>query len=414
MKPLHIAFFNRAFYPEVSATGQLLTELAEGLAKTHGCRVSVVAGLPQGTVPQSWKTPPRWRIFTKERFGEISILRAHSTSFSKKLFAGRVCNYLSYFASACLAGLYLEKPDVIIALTDPPVIGLAALLAARRFRAKLVISYRDLFPEVARLLNNFRNPFVENALHGVNRILIGQADKIIALGEAMRDRLVKEKGAPQEKVLIIRDWADAGVVPGEKQNPFAQAQGLSDKFVVMHAGNIGASQNLGILIEAAARLKELPNLIFLLIGDGVTRPALEKRAAELSLHNVRFLPYQPKKILSEVFASADCFIISLKPGLSGYIMPSKLYGILAAARPYVATVDEDCDVAHITQRYESGLLARQQDPADLAENLLRLYRDQDLRKRLGSNAGTAAKEFDQRNGIQAYYALCLDLSGRAS
>ncbi len=414
MKPLHIAFFNRAFYPEVSATGQLLTELAEDLANNYGCRVSVVAGMPQGSIFAPWSPPKKWHFVTKEEFGKITIFRARGSSFAKSVFAGRVCNYLTYFGSACVAAFRLEQPDVVIALTDPPVIGLAALMAARRFRAKLIISYRDLFPEVARLLKNFRNPFVETVLHQVNRILISQADRIIALGDAMQNRLVHEKGAPLEKVSIIPDWADASnLTPGPKQNPFSRAQQLENKFVVMHSGNIGASQNLEVLIEAADRLKNIPDLEFILIGEGLSKPALQSRAKDLSLSNVRFLPYQPKETLRDVFATADCFIVSLKTGLSGYIMPSKLYGILAAGRPCVAAVEETCDVAQITRRYQSGLLARQQDPADWAEKILCLYNNKPLAQKMGSNAALASENFSRARGVQAYYDLCCSLLSKS-
>lgn len=413
VKPLHIAFFNRAFYPEVSATGQLLTELAEDLANNYGCRVSVIAGMPQGLIFAPWSPKKEWRLVTKEQFGKITILRAHGSSFSKSIFAGRVCNYLTYFVSACVAGLRLEQPDVVIALTDPPVIGLAALLAARRHGAKMVMSYRDLFPEVARLLRNFRSPLIEWSLNQVNRILLDHSDRIVALGQAMRDKLVHEKNAALRKIVIIPDWADEEtIVPGLKKNPFSTANDIADKFVVMHAGNIGVSQNLGILIEAAACLKKIPNIQFVLVGDGVTKPALEARTKELSLQNIRFLPYQPKKALSDVFASADCFIISLKPGLAGYIMPSKLYGILAAGRPYVAVVEDRCDVAQITRRYQSGLLAKQEDPSDLAEKIMTFYQDQTLLKKMGGNAAIAALEFSRSQGTRNYYKLCCQLTNK--
>ena len=157
-----------------------------------------------------------------EQLGEITVLRARGLSFSKRHFSGRAANYLTYFASACLAGLRLEKPDVLIALTDPPIVGLAALLAARRSGCPLVISFRDLFPEVGRLLEDFRSPLVDWTLAQVNRILIRQADCLVALGEAMRSRLVLEKGAPPGKVVVIPDWSDTkALVPGPKRNPFS-------------------------------------------------------------------------------------------------------------------------------------------------------------------------------------------------
>jgi colanic acid biosynthesis glycosyl transferase WcaI len=385
--------------------------LAEGLARDHGCRISVITGVPQGQQVAGWAAPKGWRLITKEPLGEVTIFRAKGTRFPKHILLGRIVNYLTYFGSACLAGLQLERPDVVIALTDPPIIGLAALLTAKRFRCPVVISYRDIFPEVTRLIDGFHNPPVEWALQQVNRILVRQANRVVTLGEDMRSRLIQEKGAPPQKVAVIPDWADSALIaPGPKRNRFSLAHGLADSFVVMHSGNMGASQNLEVLLEAAALLKDLPNLLFVLIGDGVKKPSLQAQTEQLRLGNVRFFPYQPKEILSDVFACADCFIVSLKEGMAGYIMPSKIYGILAAGRPYIAAVEEACDVTRITHRYHCGLLAKPADPQDLAEKIQILYRDRVLAQRLGENARQAAYAFDRREGVRAYFNLCCELT----
>ncbi len=412
MKSLHIAFFNRAFSPEVSATGQLLTELARGLVEDHGARVSVVTGIPLGVIHGSWSPPHGWCLIGQERWKGISILRARGTSFSKRTLVGRMVNYLTYFGSACWAGLKLKHPDVVIALTDPPIIGLAALMAARRFRAKLVISYRDLFPEAARLLEVLRSPFIEKALRSINQILIRHADALVALGETMRRRLIEEKGAPASRVSVIPDWADCSAIrPVDKRNPFSLAHDLADCFVVMHAGNLGLSQNLDTLLAAADHLRDLPDLKVVLVGDGVRKASLQDQAKQRGLTQVQFLPYSPKEDLSNTFSAADCFIISLKPGLAGYIMPSKLYGILAAGRPYVAAVDDECDVARLTHEHQCGLVAKPGDPADLAEKIRLLYNDRSLLQRLGTNARDAASAFDRPKGVKAYWDLCCSLTG---
>ena len=411
MKRLHIAFFNRAFYPEVSATSQLLTELAEELSRNYGCSVSVVAGVPFQASIESWSPPKGWWLVSREELNGISILRGLGTHFSKRRFAGRVSNYLTYFASACMAGLRLERPDVVIALTDPPIVGLAALLAARRFHCPLVISYRDLFPEVGHLLEDFKSPPVDWVLTQVNRILIRHAAHLVALGEAMRDRLI-EKGAPPNRIAIIPDWADtSAIVPAEKKNPFSVHHGLVDRFVVMHSGNMGVSQNLEMLVETAGLLKTIPDLVFVFIGEGLKKAPLQTLVKRSGLANVLFLPYEPKENLSNSFGAADCFLVSLKPGLHGYIMPSKLYGILAAGRPYVASVDEECDVARITRQYQCGLLAKSGDPQDVAVKIRTLYQNRSLAQEMGARARQAAFHFDRAVGVKCYYELCRELAG---
>ncbi len=411
--PLHVAFFNRSFHPDTAATGQLLTELCEGLARDHGCRVSVVAGVPLLPAGEERAPARRGWIFHEEMYRGIRILRAHGTRFRKKGFAGRFTNYVTYFLSACWAGLRLDHPDVVVALTDPPIIGLAAYAAARRFRVPLVMSYRDIFPEVARLLEDFHSEAVERALHQVNRFLVRKADRVVALGETMRLRLIEGKGAPPGKTVVIPDWADCSeIVPGPKDNPFARAHALADKFVVMHSGNIGLSQGLEVLIEAAARLGDLPDLRVVFVGEGAKKAALEAQTRRLGLRNILFLPYQPKGSLRDSFAAADVFVVSLKQGLAGYIVPSKLYGILAAGRPFVAAVEPDCEAASIAQQRQCGLAAQVGDPEDLARKIRLLHQDRALARRLGENARVAALVFDRAAGVKAYHELCRSLAAR--
>jgi colanic acid biosynthesis glycosyl transferase WcaI len=409
---VHIAFFNRSFYPDTAATGQLLTELCQGLVEWHGCRVSVVAGVPLISVEKGALTHRAGVLLQRECHRGIEILRARGTRFSKRRFVGRFTNYVSYFFSACYAGLQLDHPDIVVACTDPPIIGLAGYLAARRFGVPFVMSYRDIFPEVARLLEDFQSESVNRVLHGVNCFLARKADRVVALGETMRQRLIEGKGADPAKTIVIPDWADCSeIVPGPKRNPFSIANGLAEKFVVMHSGNIGLSQSLETLVHAAARLKEYPDIEVVFVGEGVKKPGLIELARALGLSNIRFLPYQPVKNLRESFAAADVFVVSLKVGMAGYIVPSKLYGILAAGRPYVAAVEDASEVTAITTKYDCGLLASPGDPGDLAEKVLVLYRNRERTRQLGANARDVALEFDRPRQIQKYYELFCKLAG---
>lgn len=407
---LHVAFFNRAFHPESSATAQLLTELSQDLVDRHGCRVSVVAGVPAGN---GW--PGRagaGRLVRRERVNGVEVLRAPGTRWPKERVAGRFANYVSYFLSACYAGQRLERPDVVVAQTDPPIIGLAAWLASRRFRAPLVMAYKDVYPEAGRLLEDFASPAVERVLEGVNRFLVRRARLVVTLGETMRQRLVEGKGAPPERTVVIEDWADcAAIVPGPKRNPFAEAHGLADRFVVMYSGNLGLAQNLEEVLEAAGHLARVPDLEVVLVGDGVKRRRLQALASARQLGNVRFLPYQPKERLAESFATADVFVLPLRPGLAGYIVPSKLYGILAAGRPFVAAVEEACEVAAIARRFDCGRRVEPGQPAGLAEEILGLYHDRALAARLGANGRRAAMEFDRRRQVARYYGAFRQLAG---
>ena len=403
---MRVCFFNRSYWPDLGATGQLLTELAENLVRDYGYEVSVVAGPPL-LAPQAHRRLGRgWLPVRRDVHHGVQMYRAASTTFPPGRFVGRAANYLSYFLSACLAGLMVPRPDVVVPLTDPPIIGLAALLTARRWSARLVFLCQDVFPEVTWLLEDFQNATVNRVLDRINRRLVRQADRVVALGDTMRQRLIVGKGADPQKVEVIHNWADCeAIVPGSKDNAFARAHGLAERFVVMHSGNIGLSQHLDSLLDAASLLRPYEDLRVALVGDGTKRLALEARARSQGLSNVRFLPYQLRERLTESFATADVFVIALKRGLAGYIVPSKLYGILAAGRPYVAAVEDDCEVAAITREYHCGLLAEPGDPKDLAEKLLTLYHDRALAHRLGANARRAALVFDRRRQVQSYHEL---------
>jgi lipopolysaccharide/colanic/teichoic acid biosynthesis glycosyltransferase len=409
---LRICFFNRSYYPDLTATGQLLTELAEDLAREGGHAVWVVAGPPLSPAADHPARAPGWALFEREERNGVRILRARGTTFRPRRFAGRAVNYLSYFASACVAGLRVPRPHVVVALTDPPIIGLAALLAARRAGARFVFLCQDVFPEVAGLLEDFHSASVNGLLDRVSRSLIRKADRVVAVGETMRERLIAGKGADPRKVIVIHNWADCSAIrPRPRRTPFALAHGLAEAFVVMHSGNVGLSQDLDTLLDAAERLRAYPDIVVVVVGDGAKRESLEEQARSRGLTNVRFIPYQPKAKLGDSFASADVFVVSLKAGLAGYIVPSKLYGILAAGRPYVAAVEEASEVRAITRKYGCGLLAEPGDGEDVARKILALYHDRVLAGELGARAREAALHFDRPAQVRAYERLFRDLAG---
>jgi glycosyltransferase involved in cell wall biosynthesis len=402
---VHVVFFNRSFYPDGAATGQLLTDLAEDLVRQHGWKVTVITGVPLQPSKPALPSQGGWFV-GREEYRGVAIRRARGSSFDKRRFVGRATNYVSYFLTACWAGLRVERPDVVVALTDPPIIGLAAWMTAKRAHAPLVMAYQDLFPEVTSLLEDFHSDAIDGALQRVNQFLCRHATRIVALGETMKRRLVENKGAPEDRTVIIANWADASAIqPGDKHTEFAEQHGLTDAFVVMHSGNLGLSQGLETILDAAAQLRDLPNLRIVFQGDGVKKADLKRQAAALGLTNVLFLPYAPKERLGETFAAADVFIVSLQRGMAGYIVPSKLYGILASGRPYVAAVEPSCEVAEITRTRDCGLVVEPGSADALAQAIRRLYEDRSLAARLGTNARSAALVFDRTVQVRTYAAL---------
>ena len=409
---MRVCFFNRSYWPDQAATGQLLTELAEDLVSRYGTEVTVIAG--RSINASGEETRSRLRPVTRESHRGVDIRRANGTRLRPARFAARASNYVSYFAAATAASFAVGRQDVVVSLTDPPIVGLAALWAARRAGARFVFVCEDIFPEVASLIEDFQNSAVNGALDRVNRYLLGHADAIVALGDRMRRRLVEEKGADPARVHVIHNWADCdAIVPGPKDNAFAREHGLADRFVLMHSGNVGLSQNLEVLIEAADRLRSKERLIIAIVGDGSKRRALEEMAATRGLTNVRFLPYTPKARLHESFAAADAFLVSLKAGIEGFIVPSKVYGILAAGRPYIAATDPSSEAAQIVREGGCGLAAEPGDPQALAEAIATLYDDPALTREMGGRARQIARQYDRPIAVQSYHELFARVAGVA-
>jgi glycosyltransferase involved in cell wall biosynthesis len=409
---MRVCFFNRSYWPDQAATGQLLTELAQDLVCRHGWTTTVVAGR---ALHASQEARGSLRLISTESHAGVRILRANGTAFNRRRFAGRAANYLTYFASAMAATSRLGPQDVVVSLTDPPILGLAALLAARRARARFVFLCEDIFPEVAALLEDFHNTAVNRTLDRINRYLLREADAVVALGERMKRRLIEEKGADPSRVHVIHNWADChAITPGPKDNAFARAHGLADRFVLMHSGNVGLSQNLDLLVEAAARLQSRDRLVIAVVGDGARRQTLQDEASRRGLANIRFFPYQPKELLHESFAAADAFLVSLKPGLEGYIVPSKLYGILASGRPFVAAVDPSCEAATIAFEHQCGTVAVPGDVDALVGAIATLYDDPAGARVMGENARRAAMRYDRRAAVQKYHDLFACLNRKVS
>jgi colanic acid biosynthesis glycosyl transferase WcaI len=401
-RPRRVVFFNRSYYPDFGATGQLLTELAEDLVSRFGYEVTVVAGMPlaaETTIePLRWFHPVR-----RETRNGVRILRAWGTSLPNRTLRGRVSNYVSYFLSASLASLRIGRPDVIVSLTDPPIVSLPAIAAARITGARFVFLCQDVFPEVARLLDGFQNSLVESMLARIARFTVASADRIIALGDTMKRRLIETKGARAARIRVIHNWADAEAVqPGSKDNAFAREHGLVDKFVVMHSGNVGMSQDVDGLLDAAERLANLPDLVVAIVGEGSRKAFLQEAASRRGLTNVRFFPYTPKARLAESFATADVFIVQLKRGLAGFIVPSKVYGILVAGRPFVAAVEADCEVSQIAREHDCGVVVDPGNREQMADALRSLYLDRPRCAELARHARAAGLIYDRPRAVEAY------------
>jgi colanic acid biosynthesis glycosyl transferase WcaI len=400
---MRILVVNQYFHPDQASTSQLLTELCEDLAEHHD--VTVVCGRPS-YAPVEQRTGRG--LVRHERHGDVEVLRTWSTSFDRGRIPGRVSNYGTYLASSLVGIMRAERPDVVLTMTDPPFVAAAAMLASRVRRVPFVYVNQDVFPEVALTLGVLRDASTARALRALNGRLRRSAAAVVAIGRDMERRLLA-LGTPPERLHVIPNWADtARIAPADGPSPFRAARGWEDRFVVMHSGNVGLSQDLDTLIDAAELLRNEPEVLVAVIGEGGSKDALQERARDLP--NVVFLPYQPKAELSASLGAADLHAVGLHRGLAGVIVPSKIYGIMAAGRPFVAAVEGDSEADLIVREFGCGLRVDPGDPTALADGIRRA-RTMDLAA-MGRRARLAAEQrFDRRLATERYRLLLEQVAG---
>ncbi|MEX2459394.1 MAG: glycosyltransferase family 4 protein [Actinomycetota bacterium] len=354
---MRILFVNQYFPPDVSATAYLLGELSEDLARDHSVRV--VVGRPSYN-PEAGLYRPR----------AVRVDRAWSTAFRRGGMPGRLLNYGSFVLTSLARAASGPKPDVVVAMTDPPVIGMIGLLAARRYRVPFVYVCEDIFPEVGIALGRVDNPIVVWLLRRLNRRLRRAATMIVAIGRDMQEKLERD-GVPAGKIEFIPNWGSDYAVDQQESAGVRHSLGWGDRFVVIHGGNVGLAQNLEVVIDAAERLRSRPEILIAFVGDGAAKRHLERSAQRRRLSNITFLPYQPKTEAQLLLATADLHLVSLAPGLTGSVVPSKVYGILALGRPFVAAVEDGSEVARIIDESQAGLRVEPGDAVGMADAIAR-------------------------------------------
>jgi colanic acid biosynthesis glycosyl transferase WcaI len=337
---VRILLINQYFPPDGGASARLLGQLAEDLAAAHD--VHVLTGRPSYPALQS-ELRPRG----------VSVRRVPSTSFGHGSLAARLSNYLTFAALASIQACRGERPDVIVTLTNPPFLGLVGALAAARYRTKLVIVCHDVFPEVAVALGLLRNRALEWAWHRFNRIVRARAARVVVVGRDMR-HLLRSQGVDAGRLIFIPPWAERQQVDRELTRALRSERGWEGKFVVMHAGNVGLAQNVGILAELAERVRDVPEVLVVVLGDGPARSELEQEVRDRQLTNIRLLGNLAPHDALALIAAADLHVVSLAPGLWGCSAPSKTYGIMAAGRPFVAAVDQGSEPDLVAAEHGCG------------------------------------------------------------
>jgi colanic acid biosynthesis glycosyl transferase WcaI len=392
-----VLVLNQYYWPGVEATAHLLSELCSALADEF--EITVVTGMVADSAE-----PGR-----TVRDG-VEIVRVQSTAYDRSRLSLRAVNYLTYLGLSLWEGLKVERPDVVLCMTDPPVIADLALVLARRFRAPLVVVSQDVFPEVAVALKRLDNPALVGVLRAATRVYLERADRVVAIGDTMRDRL-EEKGAASERIVVIPNWVDTSdLQPRPRANAWAREHGLDDKFVVMHSGNIGHAQDLDSLIRAATFLRDLEDLRIVLIGGGARRDELKELAKVLETDQIVFMGYQPREVLADSLSAADVHVVGLAPGLAGYVVPSRLYGVLAVGRPAIAAAEADSETAKVVGDVGAGVVVPPGRPERLAAAIRRAH-DGELELEAMGQRGRewVTREADRRVAVDRYRELLRSL-----
>jgi colanic acid biosynthesis glycosyl transferase WcaI len=399
------------YAPERSGVAPFTTGLCEHLAK-QGHEVVVVTTFPYY---------PEWRVWdgfkgslhTKSRVNGVTlhrvwqfVPRCPSNLFQRMLY------HLSFTVSAFLCALFTEKCDIIYCSCPPAELGLAAYILGKLKRVPFVIKITDLASDAALATGIVREGIVIRIARALEKFMHKRATTTICLCQGFIDRLT-ERGIPPERLLLIPDWGDTeNIFPGERVDGFRTEHGLgAEEFVVLHTGNMGKKQGLMNLVQAAELAKGERNLVWLIVGQGEERSALEATIQKRELTNIRLLPFQPKENLAKMYSAADVLIVNQKAAVKDAVIPSKLLTYMAAGRSVVAAVAERSEAARHVTRSKCGVVVPPEDPGALTAAVLRLCRDRELRSNLGFNGRRYAEDHFTKDKVMYQYDQFFKLIG---
>jgi putative colanic acid biosynthesis glycosyltransferase WcaI len=357
------------YLPDGGPSAPLFAMLCEALVR-RGHKVTVVAAVPHypsGQVQEEYRS---WRVRSSVENG-VRVVRIPVPSVKRSRMSQRLVQWLVYQIGTVLS-TWKESFDVGIYCS--PTLTMLLPFAYHSFLRKhaAVYSVHDVYPQVGIALGIFRKAWVISLVSSMEKLCLKRSAYVRILSESFAPPL-EALGVPEKKLVLIYDWVDTNLIrPGSKENRFSRENGLTDKFVVQYAGNIGLSQGLGHVLEAARELASHEDILFLFVGDGTGRERLENEALEMGLANVKFLPFQPRPCLPEVLASADLSLVTLRKGITTGSLPSKSFSILSSGRPILASVDEDSNLALLIERSKAGVTVPPEEPHRLAEAILSL------------------------------------------
>jgi colanic acid biosynthesis glycosyl transferase WcaI len=386
-----ILFINQYYWPDHASTAQHLTDLAEFLAE-RGFECHVLAS--QGRYKPGEPKPPAFEIHQG-----VHIHRVPATSLGRRGTWSRMTDYLSFYSGAAFKAFRLPKFDLVVTLTTPPIIGLIGTILKRLRGSRHIYWSMDLHPDASISLGRMSpSGRFGSLMYALSRSVYRQADKVVVLGPYMADRIAL-KQVPDEKMITIPVWSRRDeIYPLPRDaNPLRKSLDLEGSFVAMYSGNLGLAHSFDEFLEAARRLKERSDIVFLFVGDGPRKHEVQAARDSEGLCNIRLLDPVPRDWLHASLSLADLHLISMKPEMNGIVVPGKLYGAMAAGRPIAFVGPEHCEPADAIRNAGCGFTLPTGDASALVESIELLAADPSLARRMGERARTSfIAHFEQR------------------
>ena len=381
---LRIAVLCPHFAPDTAPTGEVMTRIVTELAAL-GHELHVITALPwyrEHKIEAGWEG----RFVRREHTSWGSITRVQPfPGDDKRNLVRRAAGFLGFSALAGLTSLRGGRVDAVIAMSPPLTMGLTGWGTHLVRRGPLVFNIQDVFPDAAVETGAITNGCIIAVARWLERVSYHRAAAVTVLSDDLRDNVAaKVKASHRDRVHVIPNFVDTEFIrPADRMTPLRAELGIGSEPVVLYAGNVGFSQSLEMVVDAA---RSFPEATFLINGDGAARATLEERSAGLA--NVRFSGYQPKQRVPEVLATGDIHLVPLKRGLGRVSVPSKTYSILASGRPVLAAIDPDTEVPRMLMASGGGIAVPPDDAVAFDAGLRQLLADPDAAATMGA-AGRA-------------------------
>jgi colanic acid biosynthesis glycosyl transferase WcaI len=401
-----LIFLNRYFFPDHSATSQILSDLTFHLAAI-GHDVHVIASRQIYDQPDA-------TLSTSEIINTVNVHRVASTRFGRTALPGRALDYLSFYRSVRRRLDQIVQPgDIVVAKTDPPLLSVAVAPVIRRRRARLVNWLQDVYPETAIVLGVplLRGPGGAALVSLRNRSL-RQSAATVVVGELMARR-IERLGVAPARIHVIANWCDDQTITPMTQpnNPLRDAWQLGGKFVIGYSGNLGRAHDFATVLVAAEQQRRQSHIVFLVIGGGKGFDDLARAAKARGLENsFCFQGYQPDAMLPYALGVPDVHWLSLKPSLEGLIVPSKFYGIAAAGKPMIMIGDPEGEIGRLVRRHNCGIVVAPGDSARLADALKGWSEQPQVLRAMGERSREMLEEqFTRRRALDEWGRVIAEL-----